>query len=727
MASTKKIQEEAMSYIDAAKAVVEKVLSIMEIINISPSLTLSFATNPIGLLLQLLKHLGVKYEDLRNWLTNFLIYVVPLMEIAVKAILLTNLKNMISCSVDPRIPDKYRKRHKSSDDTQSSQEYGIDVSIEAIDFLGKLSISPLSNAGSYYYFGLEGIDDVYKFARALDFDAFLWFVIHKAKFPNAAKISDMGHMTDDIHGNQAEKISPSDATLLAPFEATFSSGNPSSILVGNTFTYTGSSHVISMCIDRKYDETANSIVKNTMVPISDDWNSANWYTSAARRIYGIIGNGKTDSQASMYNSLESYQDEKPICNLQYLDQSIEGSSIVGTVNNKLRFTILPKPLIHVPNLSNGEPPWRFKKLLFNEKGEYDANGKYTIADVTDNENGEYLNGKVKIDPKSGHVSVSDKTELITHLMECYKGLTVYEFNYDYVMSLKLFDAKVLATTLLDSLINMNVGVSGSIGIGSNTYEDATERIKEIVKNIVYSDDSSVSDCYFSFDNSKYDTLLRKAEEKRAKQQKFGNTTKEVGSFQSVTDILEEYNTTSTLNEQVDVLNRAITQASVTLSEAADSESDKWEIENNLVFDLIENLVMAITNGVLSPKVLLLFEVNQKMMGGTWEAFSVEDLIKAMSQVIMSIVTEIRDLIVQELLKFVIEQLRPIIETLSALILQEQLEDYADILADIIKNCPKIWWFKIGNSYQDTTLDTVDYADIDTSTTSTSDEPKTNNC
>ena len=113
MASVKKMQEETMASIDTAKALVDKVLTIMEINIVDPSIALTFSANPIGFLIQLLKHLGVTREEIELWLTEFLIAFIPFLETAVKAILLTNLKNMISCSVDPRIPEKYRKQHKA--------------------------------------------------------------------------------------------------------------------------------------------------------------------------------------------------------------------------------------------------------------------------------------------------------------------------------------------------------------------------------------------------------------------------------------------------------------------------------------------------------------------------------------------------------------------------------------------------------------------------------------
>jgi hypothetical protein len=725
MANVKKKQEEAMACIDTSKAMVDKVVSIMEIVLVNPSLTLTFSTNPIGFLLQILKHLGITYEELRYWISEFLVRTLPALEIAVKAVLLTNLKNLISCSIDPRIPEKYRKQHKAPYNYNTSQEYGIDINIESIDFLDKLSVNPLSDYGSEMYFGLEGVEDSYKFARADDMDAFLWFVIHKGKFPNSAKIKDITELTNDVHGNKATQVLPSDGSLLSTLEVTYSANTPSSILPGNTFTYDKSCHVISMCYDRKLDD-ADNIVHNTLIPVSDDWSSVNWYARRADQLGKNLGFGwgvNKDTGNTKYKGKgRDFSKERAICNIQYIDQTSSDAPLTGLVNNKFRFTILPKPLVHIPNLGKGEPPWRFKRMLFNHKGEYDPNGKYTIANESDSTNLEYAGGKVRIDPKSGNVTVTSPTNLVKELMECYPGLTVFEFNYDYVMSIKLFDAKVLTVALLDSLINARLGINLSF---NPIHQEGTDELREIIKNILETDDSEINDCYYTFDNSKYEALLRKAEEKRARQERFGNVTHEVGLFDSVRDILNEYDANAELHEQVDVLHRTITRAAVTVSDGVD-DVDKYDVEYNFVFDLIEMLVTAIVNGILSPKVLMLLEVNQKIMGGTWEKFTMKDLLLIMRSLITAIVKEVRDLIIQELLKLVLKQLEPIIQMLSSILLREQLENYADSIMEIIRNCPFIW-FTFGNKYEDTKLDTVDYADIDVSHTKEGEQPSTNDC
>lgn len=729
MANIKSLQQDTMATIDAAKVLVDKVTAILELFNYSPSLSFTLATNPIGFLLQLLEHSGVTYEQLRYFLTKFLVYTVPALEISVKAILLTNLKKMVSCTIDPRIPEEYRKKHVEPTEYNTDQRHGINIDVESIDMFDKLSVSPLSDEGGEKYFGLEGVNDVYKFARADDFDAFLWFVIHKGRFPNSAAIDNIGNLTDNLHGNGADRVEPSGATLLMPLEVQYSSGNPSTILPGNTFTYSGSSHIISMCIDSVYDENDN-IVQNTLVPVSDDWNSVNWYIRRKDQLWKNLGggwdavankdeNGKiTGTTVTYRNSYgRDFSKERAICNLQFIDQASSDSPITGLVNNRLRFTILPKPLIHIPNLQQGEPPWRFKRMLFDADGSYNPNGKYTISGLIDSTAMTYGN-YVTINNKSGEVEVSDKKELAKTLMECYPGLTVYEFNYDYVMGMKLFDPKIIATQLLDSLINMRVGLNVRL---DKKHKEATEEIKEIIKSIINVDDSIVSDCFYSFDNSKYERLLRKAEEKRAARQSFGNTTTNISSYQSVRDILDEYNSNATLNEQFEVLSRTITEASVLLSEGSDAK-DEYSIHFQFVSDLIENLTMAIVYSVFSPKVLMLFQVNEIIMGGKWEAFTMRDLIKALESVIVSIINEIRDLILQELLKLLHEVLDPLIKMFTTLIINEQVEGYVSAIRSMIEDCPIIW-FRLGNKYEETKLDTVDYADIDTSVITAGEQPE----
>lgn len=693
MAKKDKLISEALSKIDMAQAMADKVLIILDLIQSNKSYPLDL--NAMSFLMDILKSLGVSFDVIEEWLTNFLVYVIPTLELSTKAYLLSNLKNMVGCSTDPRIPEKYRKKHKSQDDTESSQERGIDIDIESIDYLDKLSISPLSDNGKGLYFGLDGINDSYKFARADDFDAFLWFVIHKGKFPNSS-IVKLDKNNNLILGNH-KTTKNYKGSLLSSLEVTYNEDDPSTILLGNTFQYE-SGRTISMCIDIKYNDKGK-ILNNTIVPISDDWSSVNWYTRRANYFTkNIIGD-----KASKISAKRDYSKEIPICNIQYIDQGSTDSPVIGTVNNKLRFTILPKPLVYI-----NPKELTIKKILFNENGDFDKNGKYTLSDTKFNEifkkekskDFEFNEGKSKAD-------------VIRSMYECYKGLTIYEFNYDLIMGMKLFDARSIVSALFDTLQNASLGLN--VGL-EERHQESTDTIKEIIKNIINTDDSTVNDCYHTFSNERYNMLLSNTANKRLNR---------TDKFYDAKQILSASLSGDTVNEE-EVLHRAITQAKVTVTEGSDG-SDEYGIANNFIFSLLNNLITAIVQSLLSPKLLMVIVVNQSMMGGgKWEKFNFSNLFKALQDIIVGIVKEVKDLIIDKLWKLVATRLDPLITITSDEIVKEQLDSYADVLREIMKYAPYIFHF-IGGQRQDTKIDDVDYADIDIPSENNQDTPNTNNC
>ena len=420
-----------------------------------------------------------------------------------------------------------------------------------------------------------------------------------------------------------------------------------------------------------------------------------------------MGVNNTTNNTRYNGKPRNYSKEFGICNLQYIDQASTDSPIIGTVNNKLKFTILPKPYVHIPDTSKHDNILlSFKKVLFNGKGELDSKGKYSLSESDARDILDFSGSKLKL--KNGVT----KEQILPKLYECYPGLTVYEFNYDFVMSMRLFDARVIASTLLDTLQQTQIGIS--LGI-SHQHQEPSDMIAEIVKNIINSDDSEVEDCFYKFSNEKYEKLLSNAANKRLNK---------TDKFYSAKEILSSP-TNGDLVKEEEILRRALTDAKVTITDEVE-EKDKYGIAQNYMFDLIENLVEAIVKAVLSPKVLLLFTVNQKIMGGKWEEFTFLDMMKAMIKIISSLVKEIRDMILQELFKLVMEQLSPIIALLTNALVLEQLDNYSEAIRDIIRNCPFIW-FKFKNQLQDTNLDNVDYADIDIPTEVEKDTPNTNNC
>lgn len=726
MANTKKMQDEATAYVNTAKVMVDKVIGLVDLLNVPTVASL----DAMPFILELLKSLGMTRQEMIDFLVKFLTVGLAPFEIAVKAVLLSNVKNMVSCSIDPRIPYKLRKQHKDPSDTQTPNEYGIDVNLEAIDIFKKLDVSPVSDEGQNLYFDVYERNDsvkkykqnaknsqtrnIYSFARAYDFDAFLWFVKNKGKFPSPSVIADdFSTFTNTIDGFGASNVevigeTPLSPSLFFPIRLTFTKDKPSRILVGQTFTQQGNSHIIAMCVEAKRDSDKN-IIENIIVPISDDWTSVNWYdpTQAHK---SEKGNGANDSAIA-------YGEGKPLCNLQYIGKGSGTSPMTGLVDSKFKFSILPKPTIHTPTAE--EAPWSYIRLLFGGKG-FAQNGRLSIFKDTILTDGTVTikNGKVTVDEKKY------KENRYKYMQEAYPGLTVYEFNFDFIMSMKLFDAKVIANSLINSLLSTSINFSLTLNTSQGSEEK--EAIKQVIKNLVNNETESITDCHFNFSNEQYDSMLRAAEEKRARKETFGgNVNAAASNYENISELLSQYDTATDLEQQTAVLTQTFQEASVTISPGS-KEGDVSPFEYGFYTSLIENLTFAIVESLLTPKVLLLLEVNKQLMGGTFKALTVAELLKQLSGVIMGVINEIKEMLMQQLLGLLLKQLDPIVKMLESILLKEQVEAVAEAMREIAKNCPSMW-FKLGNRYSDTQLDQVDYADIEPRSENKNNETPTESC
>lgn len=700
MANLQKEKKDAMGYIDVAITILEKYPNLEEI-------NLDLSISPFTYLIDICKSLGI-YDQMLQWLVKFLTSTLPAVELGIKGIILSNIKATISCSSDPRIPGYMRKLANAE-----SSDRGIILDINALDPYSLLYNSPLTEDGKHAYFGTENMTSVYQLARAKDFNAFMWFAIHKSSFPTPTRIRNM-----NFSNWGAEVMNGSTSLLKETVLMPTNEDEGTKILQGTTFIPDANNNrkLIALCIEASRN-VEGKIAQNTIVPVSNDNRSANWYVDSGTYFDFL----KPEKSRKPRN----YSDEYAICNLRYMNTLTESGAYFENTRNKLQFTILPKPFVHLPR--NGEPAWRIQRILFNADGEPDKNGKYscvaTFIEQTDDGVIYDVEGitNLVVMKQTGNYFLHPIDETIAQqvLYECYPKLTVYEFNYDFVMGMQLFDAKTISTNLINLALGIEVGMSLNY---SKKQLQGRQRVAEVVKNIIESETSEVSDCYYTFSNDKYNEMIHNAEMKNLKQEPFENGTNTTSKIDtaSITDILNEYNSEGTLEENRDVLTRAFNQISASIQDEV-LPNEYYALNADIIVTLIQNLTQAIVEVILSPKILLLFEVNKRLMGDNNETLSFEDLLKLMMNVIVSIVKEIRDLILAELLKFVLEQLRPIFELLADKLLLEQVMFYKNAIALLIKECGSIRFGKRANL--DSELDIVNYADIDPNPT----EPTTSEC
>lgn len=501
------------------------------------------------------------------------------------------------------------------------------------------------------------------------------------------------------------------------------------INVGNSFIQSWDGKMInniSVCCEVKRNELSNTITYNKIIPVSSVWNRTNYYVNRQTYFNFLDPTGSLDQ-----TNPRNFNNDIAICSFEYVnDVNLLNNNKNKTftyLDNDITLRILPKPLIHIPRI--GQTTILPTYVLFNNKCEADPNGKYSVLPIAsptkDEKSGDwvyelaYPNGGVAKgvtlhihNNGTYDIQGANGNEILPLLQECYPNLTIYEFNYDFIMSMRLFDAKVLLAQLINQLFHMKLGFSFDFSMNEIEGED---RIIEIVRNIIEADDYESSDCFYTFSNDKYNEMSKNAELKYSNLTPFGNNCVDnTDKISEITNLLNQFSEESTLSGSTEKFKQLLEIANGNIvQEGKNAEIDtnfniNWK---NTLKQLLMNLVKTLIKALLTPKVVLLFLVNMKLCEQdaitNLRNLTFEDFLKQIRGIIVEIVKQIRDLILREVLKFVLKRLIVLLELIMSTLLLEQIEAFRRLIKQLLDAC------KFGRSRDlITEIDNVDYADID---------------
>ena len=288
--------------------------------------------------------------------------------------------------------------------------------------------------------------------------------------------------------------------------------------------------------------------------------------------------------------------------------------------------------------------------------------------------------------------------------EIASNKTLFEFNNDYIDSLKLFNSKVLMAQIIDKLTG-----SLALNVGYSINETVIQgKIDMIIKKIIEGDDTTINDCFYSFSNEEYDALVEEATLKHAGLYKYNGDNNSAVSLnaQQLLDSLSGISENSTLQEQTTTIKNAFTQISATIAQdGVISVTDSFNFGMNIIYQIIEQIMYAVISTILSPKVMILIAINSHLMGDELPS-SIEDFLKSINNLLVAIVKEIKDLILEELFNFLIKELEPLISLYLSKLTLESIKYYKELLSNIIDAC-----MSSNNSSVQGVIDNVNYADI----------------
>ena len=309
-----------------------------------------------------------------------------------------------------------------------------------------------------------------------------------------------------------------------------------------------------------------------------------------------------------------------------------------------------------------------------------------------------------------------------------RNRTIYDFNKDYMDNLRIFYVKPVVAAVVNSALNnsLNISFSGTLSLEE---EITRGEISKILTKIIESDDTEIEDCYFTFSNDEYDQLIHEAEmRKRGIIVKKGDTNIGVSAnTENIAAMLGQMNTTSTLQEQKTIIKNSFTAIASVTGATDDVIKSKlnWDSNSfsNNILQLLKNILMKLLEGILTPRVILIFLINFKFANGELPKTPL-DFLSGFLKLLFPVIKELVGFFVEFLFGEVLQKIKDLMEIYILKISLEQLEKYKDIILGLIENCTLnlfIPTFKktqlIGN------IDNVFGADI----VETKSEPDKDNC
>lgn len=671
MSKIKRTKEKTIATIDAALSILNR---FPDLEDSNVNLSFGTSTNPFTLLMDLFKSTA-GYNELIRIIAVFISKSLPAVEIAVKTLLITKLKDIISCSVNPFLTDDILRN-------------GVIFNISEIDLIDTFRYSPFDKKiGQFYYFGVFNEEEYYDeqtgtfkkrnipiipddLVKCDDMNALLWYMINRANKRYVWKPTKYRHddefRTDYPFVDTGQKLKKEDGIV------TFEFREKSVNLVdayGNAYMqqtpYNNILHVFIGDVREKSTPDIQNIVNQQKLL------------------------AKNEKEQEIYkDKIENKQNEIDLLKQNFieLDEALAG----GELNNEEYAKELKKLNEKLDYLRRD-----LEKFVKTQKKLYAAKHRF-----------EHEIANIKSELETARDQYFPFLDSANH-RNYYYGKTLIEFNIDYIWSLKLFDAKSLTARLLDCL-------TGMLTIDLNlSYKQqlVKNEVSKMVRMISESDDIVVSDCFFSFSNDDYDTMSRQAELRKAGLLTFnGDELSAVKiNAEDILSHLNEIDDNASQEKIQSIIEGSLTEISKQLTNINYEMNDKvnFGIQMNFIENILNSLAYTLVMSVLSPKVYLLLLINLKIIGRE-SNFNLEEFLGQYKQLIADLIRSIRDQLLEYLQRELMMLIGDLVKELTIKLTLEQAEYHTRLIKKLI-DCFKRW--KRNNTDIDFNIDDVDYSDI----------------
>jgi hypothetical protein len=283
---------------------------------------------------------------------------------------------------------------------------------------------------------------------------------------------------------------------------------------------------------------------------------------------------------------------------------------------------------------------------------------------------------VSLDPNG----LNPNNSLIIKANPSYDSKTLNDLNNNFVDSLNLFNSQGLVNKIIDTIFG---SISFSLGKSRKQLE-AEAKINNVVDKIVNTDEGqTISDTYFTFDNQEISNIQNEADERKKGIIKIKASTTFNASVPetNLTDFNTDMGTAVTTQQKKEVLSSHLDKMADKTTDKSPNPQDKQSIKLNFVQRIINTLIKAIVSVVLSPKVVLIFLVNFKIVYGPTATYGDGvDFIKKNKALFKKIIKKITTMIIKMLLVIALKRIAELVGQAQA---KKQIDKAKNKIAQLL--------------------------------------------
>lgn len=255
----------------------------------------------------------------------------------------------------------------------------------------------------------------------------------------------------------------------------------------------------------------------------------------------------------------------------------------------------------------------------------------------------------------------------------YDLKSLIDFNNQYLKSIEIFNTENLITNIVDMVFGT---VSSKVNKTISQLESEA-KVNDVISKIMNAQSGDIiSDKFFEFTDKEKKTQELQAIARKNATKIFNteNPFKANINFDSLNNYKDQISKSKDLVAKKFAVSNTINDLSNQVSSFSLNGLDVESLKLNFIQEMIDNIIKAIVGAILSPKILLIFLVNYKIVYGIKTEFDNPiDFLKKNKNLIDSIIKKVSSLIIKALMNLVMKRITELVAQSAAKKLKEKVD------------------------------------------------------